>query len=474
MRQLLLTLLPPFLLLSACLWLTQYSFFSTRELPVAYEYPNAAPTAPIETPTPVRSLFSNSEVAQCISDFATTPCSVNRSCNGFSPRNCGIVNVPVWQAPLSHVACCLRCCVANWAADTGGMKRFELWRRGLSGRAQAEWGELHPEDPFMPVMGCNEVMKFADVGVPLWTTPETFEPRLVTRRRESGIVVSHDLRGLAGIWCMLNRIAFNVTLVLLYDQEFPGPAADGHLARHILDHPRVSRIFCTNPGYYNLTHRQPCLLRHPKLQGIPIGAKKPRFWPTVWNGSESEWLDRPELLLCSGISLHRDRLAKWQQLRANGFNCTVAALPGKAYASAMGSAHFVFSPTGNGRNNFREWESILMGAVPLIDEAPGFHELWAGLPVVRVSNWSQVTPEYLRGLIPQIWAQRESYNIAKLFLPHWLYALHSQQGTTDPGEYKSPGSSSRRCQVPPAPMAHRVWSAQLCEPNPATLAYALG
>ena len=70
------------------------------------------------------------------------------------------------------------------------------------------------------------------------------------------------------------------------------------------------------------------------------------------------------------------------------------------------NATFVFSPWGSfvkkypwggnssagGHQNHREWEALLAGSIPLVDFDPLLSPLWAGLPVVEVRNWRDVTP----------------------------------------------------------------------------------
>ena len=52
---------------------------------------------------------------------------------------------------------------------------------------------------------------------------------------------------------------------------------------------------------------------------------------------------------------------------------------------------------GNGLNNFRDWEALIAGAaIPLVDHYEHSADLWRELPVVRVKNWSTVTPNFLR------------------------------------------------------------------------------
>jgi hypothetical protein len=55
---------------------------------------------------------------------------------------------------------------------------------------------------------------------------------------------------------------------------------------------------------------------------------------------------------------------------------------------------FVISPYGNGLDCHRTWEALLLGCFVIVKKGP-LDPLYAGLPVVIVSNWSDVTHELL-------------------------------------------------------------------------------
>ena len=69
--------------------------------------------------------------------------------------------------------------------------------------------------------------------------------------------------------------------------------------------------------------------------------------------------------------------------------------PPRDYSDLLTSRKFTISPYGHGWANFREWEVLGFGGVPLIDYHPGLVDMFRGLPVVMVKNWTKVTPEFL-------------------------------------------------------------------------------
>jgi hypothetical protein len=56
---------------------------------------------------------------------------------------------------------------------------------------------------------------------------------------------------------------------------------------------------------------------------------------------------------------------------------------------------FVLSPHGNGLDCHRTWESLALGNIVIVKRSP-LDPLYAGLPVVVVDQWGEITPQNLR------------------------------------------------------------------------------
>ena len=91
-------------------------------------------------------------------------------------------------------------------------------------------------------------------------------------------------------------------------------------------------------------------------------------------------------------------------------------------------AKFVFSPNGIGEQCYREYESMISGAYPLVDESwwyPRRH-LLETLPVVSIADWETVTPAFLHAKWAEL--ERKSFDVAPLYLPHWYDAILTAVG----------------------------------------------
>jgi len=67
---------------------------------------------------------------------------------------------------------------------------------------------------------------------------------------------------------------------------------------------------------------------------------------------------------------------------------------------------FVVSPHGNGLDCHRTWESLALGNIVIVRRSP-LDPLYERLPVVSVSDWSEITPEALH-----VWQQRYAHAFA--------------------------------------------------------------
>ncbi len=261
-------------------------------------------------------------------------------------------------------------------------------------------------------------------------------------------------------------------LITMSDLQLPRPFGQSFSSRAITVEALNSTVghwFATNPEVNGMIH--------PRVHDFPIGN---RFGTSI--ESFRERLDdsrrrsaaaaaaatataaisgsaaaidedqRPNLLMCCCMANHGSntgRVANRQRLVDNGFPCLATGK--KLLASEndfygnMTKAKFVFSPRGRGWVNWRDMESIYLGAIPLVDarvQDPKWYpdifpqHMWNGtmyeeLPVVRVTNWSRVTPNYLE----KVWAS---------FTKHRQRVLEEDKQLLLQQEQQQPFTSSSR------------------------------
>lgn len=80
---------------------------------------------------------------------------------------------------------------------------------------------------------------------------------------------------------------------------------------------------------------------------------------------------------------------------------------------------FVLSPFGDGIDCHRTWEALCLGAIPII-KAP-FQEMFEGLPVLIVREWSDVTRDLLDKTLQTF--QQKEFRYEKLTLNYWVQKM---------------------------------------------------
>jgi len=65
------------------------------------------------------------------------------------------------------------------------------------------------------------------------------------------------------------------------------------------------------------------------------------------------------------------------------------------YCSDIEKSKFVLSPTGNGYDCHRTWESLYLGSVPIIKSNNYYDELYSNLPVLLVFDYALITEKLL-------------------------------------------------------------------------------
>eukprot|EP00958_Prasinococcus_capsulatus_P022162 scaffold3096_cov403-Prasinococcus_capsulatus_cf.AAC.8 len=207
--------------------------------------------------------------------------------------------------------------------------------------------------------------------------------------------------------------------------------------RAVLEDPRVTMWYVVNPSHV-----------HPKLRPMPLGVKfhwDLKQYLEQYPGIESRTEQRTNLLYCKGFQVHCCRHTlefmnmatrirrswEWRRealrvLAANGFpHCTLARSDFGAYASGLSTSKFALSPRGVGISNFREWEALTLGAIPIIHRSPQHQFAYHDLPVVQIDKWEEVTPSFLEREWERIVAgvKDGKYNKNRAFWPFWMHEL---------------------------------------------------
>ena len=82
---------------------------------------------------------------------------------------------------------------------------------------------------------------------------------------------------------------------------------------------------------------------------------------------------------------------------------------------------FIVSPHGNGYDCHRTWEALILGCIPIV-KTSDIDELFVNLPVLIVTEWSQVTQKLLNNTIAKFKEMHEKshFKYERLLLQYWM------------------------------------------------------
>jgi len=250
---------------------------------------------------------------------------------------------------------------------------------------------------------------------------------IVAAHRPGGWIYVHPERLAAFARWVLPRIRVPFTLLSgNHTTEIrPGPVPQWAFDR-ILSHPHLVRWWAQNRG-----------AAHRKLSALPLGLD----YHTMSIGRVAFWGARADPV-AQEAALDRIRRAappladrdvtafcNWHFAPDNPFRAAARAriLPQvtvfqdrpttRADTWSANARHlFTISPRGRGMDCHRTWEAILLGAVPIVEDLP-IRDLWRDLPVIRIDDWAQVTPDFLAAARDRVLAG--TYDFAPVLLEYW-------------------------------------------------------
>ena len=194
------------------------------------------------------------------------------------------------------------------------------------------------------------------------------------------------------------------------DDSAPGPYG------HYLDEDKILAWFALNVENFT----------HPKLHLIPIGIAN-----AEWIHGDTKVLfntmkktHEKKHLLYSNFTLHTYPLERGQVYLLLGrapycYRSSFKSHP--AFLEDIASSKFVLCPRGNGLDTHRLWETLYLGAYPIV-KTSSLDPLYAGLPVVVVNDWSEVTKEFLEKKYEEL--SQQTFSIEPLQMAYWARQIH--------------------------------------------------
>lgn len=163
---------------------------------------------------------------------------------------------------------------------------------------------------------------------------------------------------------------------------------------------------------------------HPKLHPIPIGIAN-KCWShgdiTIFNEvlASSEVVGRDILLYMNfSVGTYFEERSQVAAIFNDEPYCVVSEPKElKAYLSDLLRAKFVLSPRGNGWDCHRTWESLLMGAIPIV-RSSSLDPMYDNLPVVIINDWNEINEDFLQKKYDEF--KSKNFQSEKKFIDYWL------------------------------------------------------
>ena len=197
-------------------------------------------------------------------------------------------------------------------------------------------------------------------------------------------------------------------------------------ARRFMDLPSVAAVFVS----------QHACVSHPKLRAFPLGVGgASRRGPLLAAAAVAARRNAPrgrELLVDNSGWKHRADVnaaivSRFPGLR-NEYKPGSGAASGRSYARAS-DAKFALAPSGLGYDSYRVWETMTLGAIPVIERSRGaWDDLFVDLPAVLVDSYDDVTPALLEAEYAHVMRHCETFNFAKLTVSYWIRMLRDPRG----------------------------------------------
>ena len=293
-------------------------------------------------------------------------------------------------------------------------------RIAVHGRELIDW---HHDDSFASFMAMFDVIDLHD-GDPsrmtegaLYSSPLPEMMRMHAKQRTSHVLITP----LNQNWGAFSTTIPNRTVDWGdWRQHLKRDGCTPEMVRSYLDDPAVKAVLAT----------QHTTIWHPKIVSVPVGV--PRGRAAITRHLESaDGAKTQDLLINNSGWGHRTEVnervsANFGGRVRNSFGCSQAE-----YFQSVSRSRFVLCPSGFGWDNYRIWETLTLGSIPVLEYSQGFHTVLDDLPVLWVEHFDQVTPELLATAYPDILSRCDRYNYRRLTRQWWVARVAGLRNTTE-------------------------------------------
>jgi hypothetical protein len=195
--------------------------------------------------------------------------------------------------------------------------------------------------------------------------------------------------------------------------------------------PEMVRRYLDDPAVKAVATPHHTAFWHPTIVSIPVGIKvksmrrflKQRFATAHFASADRE--KTQDLLINNSGWRHREAINRRVIENFDGRITNTFGMAAIEFFEAVTRSRFVLCPSGLGWDTSRIWETLMLGAIPIIEYSEGWHTVLDDLPVLFVTNFEEVTPALLASAYPDILSQCERFDYGKLTKRWWASRIRN-------------------------------------------------
>jgi hypothetical protein len=113
------------------------------------------------------------------------------------------------------------------------------------------------------------------------------------------------------------------------------------------------------------------------------------------------------------------RIPAYNILKNNNCIEFLSRLPRYEYFKKLNDYAFTISPSGNGLDTHRTWESLILNRIPIVNDT-GL-QVYDDLPIIQIKDWTIISEEWLKTKYNEIIQKfnNNQFNLGKLYLKYW-------------------------------------------------------
>ena len=173
------------------------------------------------------------------------------------------------------------------------------------------------------------------------------------------------------------------------------------------------------------------MTRNKTIESIPLGVGKdaaPDICSTVSDPLVANRSDRVNLMYINwqDNTIERANIKNaYSTLNPDWVTIVHTPKPYTQYLKDLSSHTFALCPQGNGVDCYRVLECLYCGCIPIVKDEIAYDYL-RGLPHIRVNQWNQINPDFLKENLNII--QNTGYNKDALKLSFWKNKIEESRG----------------------------------------------